>query len=260
MPVARPRDGPGRSDGCGCADRRQIRPEPDRHRPGAARRWACPGHPRQRLGAATTALDGTGRPIRPRDRRPRSGQAVRNGPMALVILLGVTALVVAVMTLPGRRGQVTAARWRRALHTLRDNAPQAHLSEDLPDLYHAPEHVRVIPTRGRAPAAASHGPEPPDGQAGGVSAGRPPTTGPVRASGVPRPGSPDDDPGYPQAAADATGQPRVGHRVASPGPNSRASHRESGSVSEPKHDDARWSPDRRRSQRSRKGDRCRTIH
>lgn len=69
--------------------------------------------------------------------------------MAVVILLGVTALVVAAMTVPGRRRQVTGERWRRALHILREGSPPTHLPTELPDLYQSPEHVRVIRPRGR---------------------------------------------------------------------------------------------------------------
>ncbi|HEX5497217.1 MAG TPA: hypothetical protein VFX70_21855 [Mycobacteriales bacterium] len=69
--------------------------------------------------------------------------------MAVLILLAVTAFVIAGMTLPGRRRQVTAARWRHALRTLRQDRPPTRPPAGLPELYQAPEHVRVIRPRGR---------------------------------------------------------------------------------------------------------------
>ena len=173
--------------------------------------------------------------------------------MALVILLGVTALVVAVMTLPGRGGQVTAARWRRALRTLRDGGPPAHPGEELPDLYHAPEHVRVIPTRGRVSDRSPGGAGAPRRRSG-ASADRPGAGG-VEVDPA--------EPGCAEAAAEAVEAVEGSHLadpVGSAGPNSRVSRQESGSVSEPRHDDSRWSPGRRRPPRGRKGDRCPTIH
>lgn len=70
--------------------------------------------------------------------------------LTVLIGLGLIALAVAVVALPGRqRRQVDAERWWRALHTLRDGARTVASPESLTNPYGRPEHVRVIRQRGR---------------------------------------------------------------------------------------------------------------
>jgi hypothetical protein len=70
--------------------------------------------------------------------------------MALLVVLGLVALCVAAVTLPGRRRRVDAARWWRAINTLRDGTAPTVPCE-VPDPYGEPEHVRVLRPRGGRP-------------------------------------------------------------------------------------------------------------
>lgn len=69
--------------------------------------------------------------------------------MAVLVLLAVGAVIVAAMTVPARRQRVDAARWWHALRALREDGPPVPPPDDLPDLYQAPQHVRVLRRRGR---------------------------------------------------------------------------------------------------------------
>lgn len=86
--------------------------------------------------------------------------------MAILVVLGLTALCVAAVTLPGRRRRVDAARWWRAINTLREGEPPTVPCE-VPDPYGQPEHVRVLRPRGRCR-------DEPDPLTGDTPARRPP--------------------------------------------------------------------------------------